>query len=163
MDRSELQAALVAFRPTLSENFQPPADWPATIAAYRTETGQPIFRFFLSDIPADWPMDERQRLAALRSTLHCVGSPDGCKIVAKIVDELIGPPVKLANEARDEWIYRQAMKGVAWKTIKARLADKPKWEPIQTIPGIRKAAKRYAGTHVDLPAPPARQRGRKAR
>ena len=66
------------------------------------------------------------------------------------------------NEARDKWIYDEAMKGTAWSKIAEKLKKKPKgWTRIDAD-GCRRAATRYAEKH-HLPLPPTRQRGRPKR
>jgi hypothetical protein len=65
-----------------------------------------------------------------------------------------------ANDARDKWLYEQAMKLVAWGTIQRRLNAKPKsWERIESDNGIKRAAFAYAKRH-ELPEPPPRKSGR---
>ncbi len=64
------------------------------------------------------------------------------------------------KEQRDKWIYGECMKGTPYKTIAIRLNKKPKkWSRIESVNGIKMAAKRYAERH-SLPMPPARQSGR---
>jgi hypothetical protein len=66
-----------------------------------------------------------------------------------------------ATEARDKWIYEQAMKGRAWASIMRSLDDKPKtWERLSTENGVKDAAKRYAKRH-SLPMPQPRKAGRR--
>jgi hypothetical protein len=66
------------------------------------------------------------------------------------------------TEARNKWIYEQAVKLVPWKTIEKRLKGKPsKWGRISSVSGIKKAARAYARRH-GLPPPPARQPGRRS-
>jgi len=62
-------------------------------------------------------------------------------------------------EARDRWLYQQCYKGVAYKTIKRALGlrcQEKGWHMINSIQGIRCAARKYAGRH-GLPMPPSRQ------
>lgn len=67
------------------------------------------------------------------------------------------------NEPRDKWIYDECCKGTVYKTIISRLGHKPKsWGRISSAQGIRSAIKRYCKRH-NLPEPPPRQKGRKAR
>ena len=164
MDRSELLATLQAFRVTLDDDFAAPTDWSYGVQLYRSKAGEPLRRFFddfsdvmivacFGDISADlfwlrqelpsWPI-ERQKLR-------------------EIIDKLLLPPVKLPNEERDKWIYEQRFKGTADKVILGQLAKKKSWEAIASIQGIRFAGNRYANANPDLPAIPARQRGRKPR
>lgn len=64
------------------------------------------------------------------------------------------------NDNRDNWIYNEAMKGTEWDSIIRKQRKKPeKWERINSVQGIKDAAKRYARRH-DLPQPPSRQAGR---
>jgi hypothetical protein len=78
-------------------------------------------------------------------------APDGQESVA-------GPPVKRdgATESRDAWIYQQCCEGVPYKTIIAELNRKKCWVAIESIQGIRDAAKRFA-TRNGKPLPPARR------
>ncbi len=65
------------------------------------------------------------------------------------------------REARDKWIYHQVMKGTAYKHIISGVKDmvqKKGWHPIQSIPGIRAAAFRYAKQHGLEPPPRRRNR-----
>lgn len=65
------------------------------------------------------------------------------------------------TEARDKWIYEECCKLKAYKLIIAQLRQKPKaWERIESVPGIKRAAKAYAVRH-NLELPPARKSGRK--
>lgn len=64
------------------------------------------------------------------------------------------------DEARNRWIYAEAMKGTAWKAILRGLTKKPStWEPIITIPGVKAAVERHAEKHK-LPMPAVRRAGR---
>jgi hypothetical protein len=63
------------------------------------------------------------------------------------------------NDARDRWIYKQAMKKVPWKAIRTELqtkCDTSDWFPIGTDNGIRGRAFAYARRNK-LPEPPPRQ------
>lgn len=63
-------------------------------------------------------------------------------------------------EKRNEWLYRECCKGTKYKTIVARLRQKPKtWPRISRIQGVKNAANRYAKRH-GLPPIPSRQPGR---
>ncbi len=65
-----------------------------------------------------------------------------------------------SNDPRDHWIYQQAMEGVAWKTIRQRLAQQDDtWERQLTDRAVRDAAIRYS-KRKQLPAPPKRKAGR---
>ena len=70
--------------------------------------------------------------------------------------------VESTHDSRDKWIYEQAVKLVAWDTIRLQLAKKKKWEGIETPNGVKDAAKRYA-RRKGLPQPPPRKAGRTAR
>jgi hypothetical protein len=62
-------------------------------------------------------------------------------------------------EARDRWIYQKCAKGVAYKTIKTELSilcQKKGWRKINSIQGIRSAARNCAQRH-GLPMPASRQ------
>ncbi|HEV2971887.1 MAG TPA: hypothetical protein VGY55_18070 [Pirellulales bacterium] len=73
----------------------------------------------------------------------------------------IGSAIVSGNEARDKWIYDEARKTTGWKTIVARLKNKPKkWLRISSVSGIKAAAVRYADRH-ELPLPDPRKAGRK--
>lgn len=66
-----------------------------------------------------------------------------------------------ATEARNKWIYHEAVKGTAWTTIKTRLGKRTRtWPSLESVNGIKKAALAYA-TRYNLPAPPDRQPGRR--
>jgi hypothetical protein len=61
------------------------------------------------------------------------------------------------NEARDKWIYEECRRGTQYKTIVAKLKTKPEsWDRIESIQGIRHAARQYARRN-GLPPPPPRQ------
>ena len=65
-------------------------------------------------------------------------------------------------EARNKWLYRQCCNGreMPYANIIAelkRIASAKGWEPIESVQGIRAAAKRYAASHPDLPPIPNRQ------
>jgi hypothetical protein len=62
------------------------------------------------------------------------------------------------TEARDKWIYDQAMKGVAYETIGRNLPQKKRTWPSITKQGARDRAFEYARTH-SLPEPRPRQSG----
>ncbi len=64
-----------------------------------------------------------------------------------------------ATKFRDAWIYKQCMKGTAYKVIILSLKEKPRWTPIDSVQGIRAAAQRHADAD-GLPPPPKRQGGR---
>jgi len=67
---------------------------------------------------------------------------------------------KAAIEARDRWIYEQIMANIKFPEIIRELKTKPaKWQRISSVPGIKKAANRYAERH-ELPIPPQRRGGR---
>lgn len=67
------------------------------------------------------------------------------------------------HDPRDKWLYEECRKGTAYTTILIRLKRKPKsWERLESVQGIRGAVKRYCKRH-NLPEPPKRQKGRKAR
>jgi hypothetical protein len=68
-------------------------------------------------------------------------------------------PAATANDARDKWLYEQCCKLVIYSSIVRALAKKKKWEPIESIQGIKNAANRYAEAHA-LPVIPSRQPGR---
>ena len=70
-----------------------------------------------------------------------------------------GSTIVSANENRNKWIYGQAVKGTPWQTIKNRLAKKKRCRVLESIPGLRSAAKGYAQRH-GLPPIPARKSGR---
>jgi len=65
------------------------------------------------------------------------------------------------KEQRDKWIYNECIKGTPYQTIVIRLNKKPKkWSRIESVNGVKMAAKRYAERH-SLPMPHARQSGRR--
>lgn len=64
------------------------------------------------------------------------------------------------TEARDQWVYEQCCRGVAYDTIARRLTKKnPKWQAITTKQGILDCARRYAERHGMPPPPPRQSRG----
>lgn len=83
--------------------------------------------------------------------------------VFKVSAEALGRVNALsANDHRDKWLYEQCCARVIYKTIKSELrrrAESDGWDPIESIPGIKRAAERYAESH-NLPPIPKRQRGR---
>lgn len=69
------------------------------------------------------------------------------------------PQLDKKIEARDKWIYQQCIKGTDYENIKINLERKcttKKWEPIDSIQGIRQAAIRYA-KRQGLPEPAKRK------
>jgi hypothetical protein len=69
-------------------------------------------------------------------------------------------PAATTNDDRDKWIYDKCVENKeAYTTIISKLAGKQQWEPIESIPGIKNAANRYAKSHR-LPLIPSRQPGR---
>jgi hypothetical protein len=65
--------------------------------------------------------------------------------------------VDAVKDARDQWIYQQCFKGIAYDTVALRLKKKSKkWDRIDTKQGIRYAAQEYAKRH-NLPPLPLRQ------
>ncbi len=67
------------------------------------------------------------------------------------------------TEARDKWIYEKCCRLTPYKTIVVQLSRQRKaWDRIESVPGIKRAAKAYAIRH-NLELPPARKSGRKAR
>jgi len=67
------------------------------------------------------------------------------------------PAVRRDNktEARDAWIYRQAVKGVAYSVVRSELKRKTNgWGKLSSDNGVKAAAMRYAKRHnLQLPAP----------
>ena len=57
------------------------------------------------------------------------------------------------NEGRGKWLYDEWKAGTKWERIKERLAKRPEFDPIESIPGIKAAIKRHAKRH-DLPFSP---------
>jgi len=91
--------------------------------------------------------------------MRCVGLLDRLRLLG-ITTEPPAPQRDKAMEARDKWIYEQAIKVVPWETIKRRLTKKPKgWERLGSVSGVKKAAFTYAKRH-NLPPPPPRKAGR---
>jgi len=80
-----------------------------------------------------------------------------CDGVAKIKQ-----PAITTNDARDKWIYQKCVALVPYASIVRQLKEKAKWELIDSIQGIKLAAKRYAERNC-LPPIPSRQPGRKKR
>lgn len=119
---------------------------PLLVAA--TKAHEKLLAHYRGDIDVtDWPQIERWHAAALAALeMHVQAAPQ----------------VALPNEARDKWLYKQAVQGTAWKGIVHALARRTDWEPIGTIPGLRLAAARYQKAHPNLPPIPRRQSGRKA-
>jgi hypothetical protein len=74
---------------------------------------------------------------------------------------LTTPPAKeSAIELRDRWIYTLCMEGAPYRSIIIALRDHPsRWETIESVQGIKRAAEDYAKRH-GLPLPPKRQHGR---
>jgi hypothetical protein len=91
--------------------------------------------------------------------------------VSKLFADAPGPwkrrPIERdsATEARDKWIYGQAIRLVPWDSICRKLQKKlqekgcKKWEPIGTGNGCKERAMAYAERHR-LPAPALRKAGR---
>jgi hypothetical protein len=94
----------------------------------------------------------------------------GCRILTGIIEtqserrtqqgEEEDEPVVSANDARDKWIYDEAIKSRAWDSIQRGQSDQSdEWELILTAQGCKAAADRYAKRH-HLPAVPPRKSGR---
>ncbi|MEN6558485.1 MAG: hypothetical protein ABFC54_09935 [Thermoguttaceae bacterium] len=64
-----------------------------------------------------------------------------------------------ATDARNEWIYNEAVKGVTWHKIATDLKKKPRTWALVAADGCRKIAARYAKKNK-LPPPPNRKQGR---
>jgi hypothetical protein len=68
------------------------------------------------------------------------------------------------NDARDAWVYDQCCRGVPYKQVKEELKrrsiGREGWEEIESLEGIRRAARRYAARHSL--APPAKRNRRKS-
>lgn len=63
------------------------------------------------------------------------------------------PQAATANDARDRWIYNEALKGETWAAIVEKLKSKPiRWGRL-AADGCRKAAKRYAERNNLSPIP----------
>lgn len=78
----------------------------------------------------------------------------------------VGRKVHGQNEERDRWLYELCCRGVLHGAIRHQLDERiaaslrnsaEAWEPISTIEGIRRAARRYAERH-ELTPPPARKK-----
>ena len=112
----------------------------------------------------------RQLLEIERFILEDVGqldrlpaAPSFPRKLRQFIEDLGGkapPPAATANDARDEWLYKQCRKLTAYSSIIRALAKKTKWAQIDSIQGVRKAAARYAKFR-NLPTIPSRQPGRR--
>lgn len=65
------------------------------------------------------------------------------------IDDLATAAVELLAELdvgrdRDAWIYREAAKGTKWAVIMEQLRQHTEWRFIETVPGLRAVADRYA-------------------
>jgi hypothetical protein len=70
---------------------------------------------------------------------------------------------KSATEARDKFIYQEALKvEVSWKTIMTAVNKQKEWDSFTDVSGVRKAAMKYA-KQKNLPPIPTRQPGRRNR
>lgn len=69
------------------------------------------------------------------------------------------PAVASGNEDRDAWIYAKVTAGIPYKEILSELRKRSDWEPLETIEGVRRAARRHAERH-GLKRPPSRHPGR---
>ncbi len=147
---------LVAFAqpPQLNRDSLQAAQEPhERFTAWRDATITELREHTLPRLPA-WPAWEIHR--------------DRESLVSRIDDEWQRVPqltptdaIVLANDPRDEWLYKQAMQGTGWESLKIKLAKKRKWEPL-SMSGIRLAVKRFAERN-NLPPVPLRARGRRAR
>lgn len=64
------------------------------------------------------------------------------------------------EEQRNHWIYSQCCAGTPYDQIIHELRRQPEsWPRLESIPGVKAAAERYAQRH-GLPSPPTRQPGR---
>lgn len=59
-------------------------------------------------------------------------------------------------EARNCWVYYEALRGTTWKAIRDGVAGNTKWEPFETDNGVKDAARRYAEKHRLSPIPERR-------
>lgn len=64
-----------------------------------------------------------------------------------------------STEARNKWVYEESLKAIPYKAIIAGVSKNSEWEPLNSIPSVKRAAKAYADRY-DLAHPPARQSGR---
>ena len=68
------------------------------------------------------------------------------------------------SEQRNKWLYEQCNANVPYQTIIIELkakASRKQWNPIESVPGIKRAAEAYA-KRMGLPLPPTRTPGRPA-
>jgi len=98
-------------------------------------------------------------IASLRSNVF-VASAKAIELLAESAGKTVSPPkTGTSTDARDRWIYEQALKMEPWKAIRAALQKKCQtsdWFPIGTDTGVRDRAIAYA-KRSNLPEPPRRQ------
>ena len=90
-----------------------------------------------------------------------------CRLLADDIErwnpcEARDAPIETPNDERDKWLYEQCCELVGYNTIVTRLrklAKKKNWELIESVQGVKEAARRYAKRH-NLTAIPKRQSGR---
>jgi hypothetical protein len=127
----------------------------------------------ISGVPT--PNPETVDLALLsHEILHSGGVPDCPALTpsalryldASLQVELINaerkmePPPPVILDPRGQFAYQEAVKGTAWKTIKAQINNRPEWETLETDNGVKDLAKRYAAKN-HLPGPTSRRAGRR--
>ena len=66
------------------------------------------------------------------------------------------------TEERDKYIYDQCVLGTPYQSIANRVKEKTAWTPIDSVQGIREAARRFAERRR-LPQPAPRNAGRRAK
>ncbi len=157
------------------------AGWPASVRraldALRDQLGGIKYYFYLPNVKCrpGWNILDGKKVP-MEQPPHKIqperGQPFPAAIVAGMRQavEMLREAVEMLREAarepdptdaRDAWIYAQAMEGTPWGSIQRSLEnDHPEWECIETVPGIRDAAFRYAEKH-SKPDPPTRQPGRR--
>lgn len=85
---------------------------------------------------------------------HLADLVDDIRLCADGIDASYPPEERdSANDPRDLFIYKSRAAGKQWKWIKSQVSKRKRWDPLTSIPGLRRAAEEYA-TRKNLTWPP---------
>jgi hypothetical protein len=104
--------------------------------------------------------DRRLRTTPDRWCAYLNSRAEDAKSNTKAKKPKSGPKRPRDLEARDRWLYQQAVRRIPYKEIKAELQSlcvQKGWLRIASVQGIRQAAHRYAAAHK-LQHPPSRKK-----
>jgi hypothetical protein len=123
----------------------------------------PLARVAKSDL--QWFIDFHKAVRRLAELLMETAATGNLHSAAKRT-VVVMPQWDATTEARNKWIYQQAMEGVPWGEIVRKLRTKSRnWETLGSVNGVKKAADAYAAWRHLEPPPPrraGRPKGRKS-